>query len=190
MKFKTISILCIVVSVMTSLIPEILAQEFKEYESKFLGIKLQFPVEWENTMSEEEIIDFVSDDVTGKKISFGISDTENGLPLLIENVLTISVRETDATNLLELQTETLEPFQTLGKFMNYDLLETINITLNKYEAAKFIHTQEINEKEKVMQIVSLINSKNYSIVYKIHEELFDKYLETIEKIINSIQIIK
>ena len=54
---------------------------------------------------------------------------------------------------------------------------------------KIIHTQELDKKEKVIQIVSLINGKNYSIVYKISEEMFDKYLPTIEKIIDSIQVI-
>ena len=101
MGFKIVSSLFLFVSVLMLFIPTTYAQqEFKEYESKFLGIKLQFPVEWERTMSEEEIIDFVSDYVTGKKISFGISDIENRSPLLIENVLTISVRETESTNLL------------------------------------------------------------------------------------------
>ena len=151
-------------------------EEFKEYESDLLGIKLSFPAEWEDVMTEETL-DTFNDGDESYRISFDVPFTKDG-------TVTILVKESEVDSLSKLKTKQISSATMFG---DVDIIDIGSTAFADNDGAEILYTRD-NE-NKIMQVVSLIDDQSYSFVYRTNIDKFDEYLPIAEQILNSIQLI-
>ena len=71
----------------------------------------------------------------------------------------------------------------------YDIIEVVPTTLDNHNATKLRFDNQYSVgKNSILQIVSLVDGKEYLITYRTDSDSFSKYLPTIENMIKSIKI--
>ena len=168
-------------------ISSVYGQELSEYESDLLGIKLQYPKEWEENMNEETS-----------------STSENNhhsltFNLIGDNILRIYVHDTDpgVKNLNQLMLDQINLLTSTGSFAVKFIELNQNVTLADLPAIKIVNDQNFQlgndpNLTTLMQILALSDdgSKTYGVTYRIDKPLFEEYLTEVEKIISSIEFIQ
>lgn len=155
-------------------------QPFEEYNSDLLGVSFQYPQGWENVITEEKL----TTDSEGNRISFDLPFTKEGVFVILE-------KETDLDKLSDLEMEELKGLVNLGfsDISDYDIIEIVPTTLDNHNATKLRYDNKYNvQSNSILQIVSLIDGKEYLITYRTDSNSFNKYLPTIEQMIQSIKI--
>jgi hypothetical protein len=155
-------------------------QNFEEYNSDLLDVTLQYPLEWKNVITEEELT--LGEE--GNRISFDLPFTKEGVFVILE-------KETEFDKLNEVELENLR--QTIDIASSgvgeYDIIEVVPTTLDNHNATKLRFDNQYSvEKNSILQIVSLVDGKEYLITYRTDSGSFNKYLPTIENMIKSIKI--
>ncbi len=164
------------------------AQEFKEYESELLSIKLKYPSDWDDNMKEEKST--ISED-NHRSISFDLG---------AENALRIYIHDTDPEigSLNNFITNTLNSVTLDGTMpIAVHFLETdLNVTLSNLQAIKLIYDRNLmlgtnSRIDTIMQVVALSddNSQTYGVTYRTEKAYFEEYLKSVEEIIESIEIV-
>ncbi len=102
-------------------------QNFEEYNSDLLDVTLQYPLEWKNVITEEELT--LGEE--GNRISFDLPFTKEGVFVILE-------KETEFDKLNEVELENLR--QTIdiasSRVGEYDIIEVVPPTLDNHNATK------------------------------------------------------
>jgi hypothetical protein len=178
----------IIISLFTSIsITSVYSQELKEYQSELIGIKLEYPEEWEENMQEHK--SEYSDD-NHRSISFGLVEGEGALTVYVHNT------KQDIKNLNQLMLNNLNLLTSTGSFAIKFFELNQNSTFAGLPAVKIVNDQNFmlgNDPNltTLMQTVALSKdgSNTYGVTYRIDKPYFEEYLPTVEKIIESIEII-
>ena len=188
-KLQLLSVLISLLIIGIFSIPQnsIYGQELKEYGSELVGIKLQYPEEWEE--NKQEYKSEYSDD-NFRSISF---------ELVSDGALTIYIHNTkqDIKNLNQLMLNQLNLLTSTGSFAIKFFELNQNSTFAGLPAVKIVNDQNFMlgndpKLETLIQIVALSEDKSkiYGVTYRIDKPYFEEYLPTVEKIIESIEINK
>jgi hypothetical protein len=165
----------------------IYGQELRQYESELLGIKLQYPEEWEENMQEYKS-EHSSDNF--RSISFRLVEGEGALTIYVHNT------KKDIKNLNQLMLNQLNLLTSTGSFAIKFFELNQNSTLAGLPAVKIVYDQNFMlgndpKLETLIQTVAVSEdkSKTYGVTYRIDKPSFEESLPTVEKIINSIEIL-
>ena len=181
-------ILLIITGIFSASQNSIYGQELKEHESELVGIKLQYPEEWEENMKEEKS---AYSDNNHRSISFKLVGGEDG-------ALTVYVHNTkqDVKNLNQLMLNQLNLLTSTGSFAVKFIELNQNSTLAGLQAVKIVNDQNFMlgntpKLTTLMQTVALSEdgSNTYGVTYRMDKPYFEEYLPTVKKIIDSIEII-
>lgn len=115
-----------------------------------------------------------------KRISFDIPNTEGGF--------TVFIKDAENKNIDQILNEEIHGNEEHESLFGYkkDILEVTDIDLSNQTAKKIIvYTEKFDD--KLLQLFSTYDNKRYSIAYLMSTDLFDDYLPTIEKMIQSIK---
>jgi len=158
---------------------QVLAQEqFLTYENSELGISIQYPSNWEKIASLDNFVTFTAPPETDTRI--------------YPAALGLKVQELSSQN-IPLQEITKVQMSDL-KRSNPDLkvLESTSTTIADKPAHKIVFSA-IDNKEverKAMQVWTVIGNKAFLITYKAEPDKFSSYLPIIERMIDSLKVIK
>jgi eukaryotic-like serine/threonine-protein kinase len=158
---------------------QVLAQEqFLTYENSELGISIQYPSNWEKIASLDNFVTFTAPPETDTRI--------------YPAALGLKVQELSSKN-IPLQEITKVQMSDL-KRSNPDLkvLESTSTTIADKPAHKIVFSA-IDNKEverKAMQVWTVIGNKAFLITYKAEPDKFSSYLPIIERMIDSLKVIK
>lgn len=187
---KSISSLLLVIILFTTAVSIYAQTEFKDYKGKF--VEFQYPVEWQAVMKEGLDIEPKSG-IPGshvdkdKRISFDIAKAEG-----IKNAeahFTIFVKDIDNKNLDQLVQEEITSYEESEDLWGWkeEILEVTDLNVSNEPAKKLVVYKERFD-SKLLQVIVIHDNKRYSIVYLMKPaDLFDDYIPTIEKMIESIK---
>lgn len=156
-------------------------QPLEEYNSDLLDLTFQYPQGWENVITEEKL---TTTGTEGNRISFDLPFTKEGVFVILEE-------ETDLDKLSQLEMEELKGLVNLGfsEISEYDIIEIVPTTLDNHNATKLRYDNKYDvQSNSILQIIALIDGKEYHITYRTDSDSFNKYLPTIEQMIQSIKI--
>lgn len=181
MKITFISVILALIGLVPVASTLVYAQElFEEYNSDLLEVSFQYPQGWENVITEEKL----TTGTEGNRISFDLPFTKEGVFVILEE-------ETELDKLSQLEMEELKGLVNLGfsEISEYDIIEVVPTTLDNHNATKLRYDNKYDvQSNSILQIISLIDGKEYHITYRTDSDSFNKYLPTVEKMIQSIKI--
>ena len=140
---------------------------FSLYENHILGIRIQYPSNWEWDQNYDRVVFYLPQDNPGLKLVVSVFPTENrSLDQIINNML-----------------ERSPP--------NFGFIEAPKKTmLDVYPGRMMVYTFTEEEHEvKAMRILTQREDKVYDIVYIAESTQYNEYLHTIDKMISSFKTI-
>ncbi|KJH73647.1 hypothetical protein UH38_00110 [Aliterella atlantica CENA595] len=153
------------------------AINFAEYENRAYGITIQYPQTWDkqeiSSIVTNEIVEFISplEDSSDKFQEKLIITVENlSSPLSLDEYTKLSKQQISQQKDVKFISETIS---TLARRRAYSVVYTV---------------VDDGDKLKRMEIWTLKNFKVYSIIYEAEADKYDRYLNTAEKTIKSLQL--
>jgi len=152
------------------------AINFAEYENRAYGITIQYPQTWDkqeiSSILTNEVVEFISpqEDSSDKFQEKLIVTVENlSSPLSLDEYTKLSKQQISQQKDVEIISEASS---TLAGKRAYSVVYTVN---------------DDGDKLKKMEVWTLKNFKVYSIIYEAEIDKYDRYLNTAEKTIKSLQ---
>ncbi|MFN9557577.1 MAG: protein kinase domain-containing protein [Dolichospermum sp.] len=150
--------------------------DFNVYENSQYGIKIKYPKTWERQDLENPITAEVVTFISPKQ-----SDTDN-----FQEKVTISVDKFSG-RLDDLQKSSIQEIN--NTVSGAKILDKSVTTLANKEASQLVFTGKNGQDIlKNMQVVTLIGDKAYTITYTAKIDDYDQFVETADKMINSLEI--
>lgn len=151
-------------------------KNFLTYENSFYGVRIKYPQEWTKT-----------EGAMGTVVMF-LSPKQNDTDPFQEN-LNIIVQPLPASTTLNVVTEeTINQVKQL--IQNATIIETTDTTLAGVPAYKLVYSGKMRDYTlKWMQIWAVKNNIMYSITYTAEIDSYSYYLDVIQKMIDSFEII-
>jgi len=149
-------------------------EEFLTYENKENGIVIQYPSNWE-----------VTTEIRGVIVAF-FSPLENEDDQFSENLIVVSQVLLDNVTLDISVNNTISYFKQLSGF---NLIDSQPTTLAQNSAWKIVYQLSSSERDvKTVKVFTIKDHVGYSVTYGAESEKFEKYLPTVEKMIQSFMI--
>jgi serine/threonine-protein kinase len=150
--------------------------DFNVYENSQYGIKIKYPKTWERQDLENPITAEVVTFISPKQ-----SDTDN-----FQEKVTISVDKFSG-RLDDLQKSSIQEIN--NTVSGAKILDKSVTTLANKEASQLVFTGKNGQDIlKNMQVVTLKGDKAYTITYTAKIDDYDQFVETADKMINSLEI--
>jgi eukaryotic-like serine/threonine-protein kinase len=160
---------------------------YQQYINDTYGVKIQYPSDWEKDSADDN----PNDNVTYPIIRFS-SPLENASDRFTENIVVATENPSPYKNLDQFLEGSIQWASGLKDFRV--IKANTNSTLSGNPAFKLVHTytwenegSEIHGKN--MWIGTIIDNKTYFILFLTESTNFDRYLPTIQKMIDSLQIL-
>jgi eukaryotic-like serine/threonine-protein kinase len=154
---------------------------FLAYSDPILGIKIEYPSGWTQALEGAGLVTFTanleSDDSNTYPAAVGIK---------VQNL--VSSKNISLNEITKIQIKDLK--QSHPDFKLIESTESMLGGNNMAHKIVFTATDDREHQRKAMQIWTLKGDKAYLITYKAEPEKYSKYLPTIQKMIDSFQIIK
>jgi hypothetical protein len=154
---------------------------FLTYENPTYGIRIQYPSDWQK-------LEFSRRDSLGIAVIFR-SPPENASDTKLENLL-IQVGNLPSQNISLEALNNANINNLKQSLIDFELIELNATTLSGNNPAhKVVYTNREGEDElKTMQVVSIKEDKVYLITYTAEASRYDRYLPTIQKMIDSFRL--
>ena len=163
--------------------------DFLLYENPTLGIKIQYPADWEQKKAQEADQYYLKDSIQYPIVSF-LPPLENASERFIEN-FTISVENLPQNTTLDAYSnETIKAYKAKG----FDIIDSNATTLAGNPAYKVTldHRNGVQQGNnidyKLIQIWTIKGDKIYRIIFQADAETYSKTLPTAQKMIDSFEI--
>jgi hypothetical protein len=153
---------------------------FLTYENPIFGIRIQYPFDWEK-------LEFIRRDSSGIAVIFR-SPPENASDTKLENLLiqvgNLPFQNISLEALINASVDNLR-----NSLVDFELVESTATTISYNPAHKIVYTDTVGQDElKTMQVLSIKEDKVYLITYTAEASRYDRYLPTIQKMIDSFRI--
>jgi S1-C subfamily serine protease len=155
------------------------------YENSTYGIRIQYPANWTKDEQDSNPADSVTNIITFySPLDSRVDEYSENLGVSVENL-------TDPNITLEQYTESLIANYN-ESLTDFKVIESnTNTTLGGNSAYKLVYTDKEDDiNYKTMEIGALVGDKVYFIEYIAEENYYSKYFPTIQKIIESVELVK
>jgi hypothetical protein len=149
-------------------------------ENPTYGIRIQYPSDWQK-------LEFSRRDSLGIAVIFR-SPPENASDTKLENLL-IQVGNLPFQNISLEVLNNANIDNLRNSLVDFELVESTATTIAYNPAYKIIYTDTVGQDErKTMQVLSIKEDKVYLITYTAEASRYDRYLPTIQKMIDSFRL--
>jgi eukaryotic-like serine/threonine-protein kinase len=155
------------------------------YENSTYGIRIQYPANWTKEEQDSNPADSVTNIVTlYSPLDSRVDEYSENLGVSVENLTNANITlEQYTDSLTDNYNETLTDFKVIES--------NTNTILGGNPAYKLVYTDKEDDiNYKTMEIGALVGDKVYFIEYFAEENYYSKYFPTIQKIIESVEVVK
>lgn len=155
------------------------------YENSTYGIRIQYPANWTKDEQDSNPADSVTNIVTlYSPLDSRVDEYSENVGVSVENLTNANITlEQYTDSLTDNYNETLTDFKVIES--------NTNTTLGDNPAYKLVYTDKEDDiNYKTMEIGALVGDKVYFIEYFAEENYYSKYFPTIQKIIESVEVVK
>ena len=154
---------------------------FLTYSDPILGIKMEYPSGWTQELEGGGLVTFIANLENGDSNTYPAA-----VGIKVQNL--VSSKNISLNEITKIQIKDLK--QSHPDFKLIESTESMLAGNNMAHKIVFTATDDSEHQRKAMQIWTLKGDKAYLITYKAEPETYSKYLPTIQKMIDSFQIIK
>jgi eukaryotic-like serine/threonine-protein kinase len=154
---------------------------FLTYSDPILGIKIEYPAGWTQELEGAGLVTFTANLESGDLNTYPAA-----VGIKVQNL--VSSKNISLNEITKIQIKDLK--QSHPDFKLIESTESMLAGNNMAHKIVFTATDDSEHQRKAMQIWTLKGDKVYLITYKAEPEMYSKYLPTIQKMIDSFQIIK
>jgi serine/threonine-protein kinase len=154
---------------------------FLTYSDPILGIKMEYPSGWTQELEGGGLVTFIANLENGDSNTYPAA-----VGIKVQNL--VSSKNISLNEITKIQIKDLK--QSHSDFKLIESTESMLAGNNMAHKIVFTATDDSEHQRKAMQIWTLKGDKAYLITYKAEPETYSKYLPTIQKMIDSFQIIK
>ena len=154
---------------------------FLTYSDPILGIKIEYPAGWPQELEGAGLVTFTANLESGDLNTYPAA-----VGIKVQNL--VSSKNISLNEITKIQIKDLK--QSHPDFKLIESTESMLAGNNMAHKIVFTATDDSEHQRKAMQIWTLKGDKAYLITYKAEPETYSKYLPTIQKMIDSFQIIK
>jgi serine/threonine-protein kinase len=151
------------------------------FTDPILGIKIEYPAGWTQELEGAGLVTFIANLQSGNSNTYPAA-----VGIKVQNL--VSSKNISLNEITKMQIKDLK--QRHPDFKLIESTESMLAGNNMAHKIVFTATDDSEHQRKAMQIWTLKGDKAYLITYKAEPEIYSKYLPTVQKMIDSFQIIK